>query len=103
MVKYRVGLLLGLIAALASAGAAADVVARVDRADIELNESFTLEVTTDANIDLQPDVSVLDQDFYVGQSSQLTNTTIVNGQIERSKTWTFVLMPKRAGELTIPP
>ena len=96
MVKYRVGLLLGLIAALASAGAAADVVARVDRADIELNESFTLEVTTDANIDLQPDVSVLDQDFYVGQSSQLTNTTIVNGQIERSKTWTFVLMPKRA-------
>jgi hypothetical protein len=103
VVKYRLGFLLGITVALASADAAADVVARVDRADIELNESFTLEITTDANIDLQPDVSVLDQDFYVGQGSQLTNTTIVNGQIERSKTWTFVLMPKRAGELTIPP
>ena len=102
MVKHRVGILLGM-AALVVTDAAADVVARVDRADIELNESFTLEITTDSNIDLQPDVSALDQDFYVGQGSQLTNTTIVNGQIERSKTWTFVLMPRRAGALTIPP
>jgi hypothetical protein len=74
-----------------------------DRTDIELNESFSLELVTDENIDLQPDTSALETDFYVGQSSQLSNTTIVNGQIERSKTWTFVLMPKRAGEITIPP
>jgi hypothetical protein len=71
----------------------AAVVTRVDRADIELNESFTLEVITDTNIDLQPDISVLEQDFYIGQGSQLSNTTIVNGQIRRSKTWTYVLMP----------
>ncbi len=81
----------------------AAVVTRVDRADIELNESFTLEVITDANIDLQPDISVLEQDFYIGQGSQLSNTTIVNGQIRRSKTWTYVLMPKSAGKITIPP
>jgi len=81
----------------------AAVVTRVDRADIELNESFTLEVITDANIDLQPDISVLEQDFYIGQPSQLSNTTIVNGQIRRSKTWTYVLMPKSAGRITIPP
>jgi len=81
----------------------AAVVTRVDRADIELNESFTLEVITDANIDLQPDISVLEQDFYIGQDSQLSNTTIVNGQIRRSKTWTYVLMPKSAGRITIPP
>jgi len=80
----------------------AAVVARVDRADIELNESFTLEVISDTNIDMQPDVSILDKDFYVGQGSQLSNTTIINGQIRRSKTWTFVLMPKSAGQLTIP-
>ena len=83
--------------------AGAAVVTRVDRADIELNESFTLEVITDENIDLQPDISVLETDFYIGQGSQLSNTTIVNGQIRRSKTWTYVLMPKRAGEITIPP
>ena len=103
MVKNRIGLLVGVIALIAASDASAAVVARVDRPDIDLNESFTLEITIDTNIDLQPDVAVLDQDFYVGQGSQLTNTTIVNGQIERSKTWTFVLMPKRAGELTIPP
>ena len=80
----------------------AAVVARVDRADIELNESFTLEVISDTNIEMQPDVSSLDKDFHVGQGSQLSNTTIINGQIRRSKTWTFVLMPKRAGQLTIP-
>ena len=80
----------------------ATVTASIDRADIELNESFTLEITTDKNIDLQPDISVLEKDFYVGQSNQLSNTTIANGQIRRSKTWTFVLMPKHAGEIIIP-
>lgn len=92
-----------LIAALIMCNEAfASVVTRVDRADIELNESFTLEVISDTNIEMQPDVSILDEDFYVGQGSQLSNTTIVNGQIRRSKTWTFVLMPRSAGQLTIP-
>lgn len=80
----------------------AAVTAKIDRADIELNESFTLELSTDSNTDMQPDVAVLQQDFYVGQGNQLSNTTIANGQIRRSKTWTFVLMPKQAGELVIP-
>jgi hypothetical protein len=83
--------------------AIAAVVTRVDRADIELNESFTLEVVTDANIDTQPDISVLEADFFIGQGSQLSNTTIVNGQIRRSKTWTYVLMPRSPGQITIPP
>ncbi|MDJ0812280.1 MAG: BatD family protein [Woeseiaceae bacterium] len=91
-----IALLLGVQAA----GAA--VVTRVDRADIELNESFTLEVISDEIIDVQPNISVLEQDFFVGQGSQLSNTTIVNGQIRRSKTWTYVLMPRRAGDITIP-
>ncbi len=91
--------ILGLMVCV-QAGAA--VVTRVDRADIELNESFTLEVITDENIDMQPDISVLEADFFIGQGSQLSNTTIVNGQIRRSKTWTYVLMPRRPGEITIP-
>ena len=91
-----------LVFLLAAAQAQAGVTARIDRADIELNESFTLELTADSNIDLMPDVSVLDKDFNVGQSNQLSNTTIMNGQIRRSKTWSYVLMPKRAGQLVIP-
>ena len=80
----------------------ATVTASIDRADIELNESFTLELITDTNIDLQPDISALEKDFYIGQSNQLSKPTIANGQIRRSKTWTFVLMPKHAGQIVIP-
>ncbi len=83
--------------------AAAAVVAAVDRSRIDLNESFTLKVTVDTAIDTEPDASALEQDFYVLQRSQLSNTTIVNGQITRSRTWSFVLMAKRSGALTIPP
>lgn len=94
--------LVAVAAGVLGAPASAAVVTRVDRVDIDLNESFTLEVISDTNIDLQPDIAPLEADFYIGQGSQLSNTTIVNGQIRRSKTWTYVLMPKRAGTITIP-
>jgi len=81
----------------------AAVVASVDRADVEINESFTLKVLVDTDVDVEPDASALETDFQVGQRSQLSNTTIVNGEISRSRTWTYVLMPKRAGDLVIPP
>lgn len=81
----------------------AAVVASVDRARIDLNESFTLKVTVDTAIDEEPDASALEEDFYVQQRSQLSNTTIVNGQITRSRTWSYVLMAKRSGDLVIPP
>jgi hypothetical protein len=99
VVKVRLLLLLSLIWSLS---VNATVTASIDRADIELNESFTLELMTDANIDLQPDISVLEKDFHIGQGNQLSNTMITNGQIRRSKTWSYVLMPKRAGQLMIP-
>ena len=83
--------------------AEASVIASVDRADIELNESFTLKITVDTAIDTEPDASALDADFFVGIRSQLSNTTIVNGQLSRSRTWAYVLMAKREGNLEIPP
>ncbi len=82
---------------------AAAVIASVDRDEVELNESFTLKVIVDSAIEVVPDVSALDQDFYIGSTSQLSNTTIVNGQISRSRTWTYMLMAKHDGQLTIPP
>ena len=81
----------------------AAVVASVDRADVEINESFTLKVLVDTDVDTEPDASALETDFQVGQRSQLSNRTIVNGEISRSRIWTYVLMPKRAGDLVIPP
>ena len=93
-----------LTLALTMSGVAeASIIASVDRSDIELNESFTLKITVDTAIDTEPDSSALEADFYVGTRSQLSNTTIVNGQISRSRTWTYVLMAKREGNLEIPP
>jgi hypothetical protein len=92
-----------LVANLYSTTAAAAVVATIDRDQIELNESFTLKVTVDTAIDREPDASALDDDFEILTRSELSNTTIVNGQISRSRTWTYILMAKQEGELEVPP
>ena len=98
-----VSLLLIITSCLLAGAANAAVIASVDRANVELNESFTFKVMVDTAIDIEPDASALDADFYIGNRSQLSNTTIVNGQISRSRTWTYVLMAKREGNLLIPP
>jgi oxygen tolerance protein BatD len=82
--------------------AMAEVVATVDRASVELNESFLLKLTVDTRIDAEPNVAGLDKDFYVGSRSYVSNTTIVNGDVQKVITWSYVLMAKREGELTIP-
>jgi len=103
VVRLKVKMLLGLCALLAVASnALADVTARVDRPSVDLNESFVLEIMVDSNIDMEPDLSVLDENFYRGQLSQLSNTSIINGQIRRSRTWTIALMAKATGRQEIP-
>ena len=82
--------------------ALAGVTANVDRSSVDLNESFMLEIVVDTNIDVEPDISVLDENFYRGQISQLSNTSIINGQIRRSRTWSITLMAKATGSQEIP-
>lgn len=94
--------LAALIVTAGASSAAAAVRASVDRPSVDLNESFMLEVTVDSNTDLEPDLTVLDENFYVGQVSQLSNTSIFNGEIRRSRTWTIALMPKSTGVQEIP-
>jgi hypothetical protein len=103
VVNRTIKIFIVLAALLFTANAWAAVTATVDRADVEINESFTLKVLVDADVDVEPDVSALETDFYVGERSTLSNTTIINNQISRSRTWSYVLMPKRAGDLVIPP
>ncbi len=94
-------MLVAFIATMSSASAA--VRAQVDRPSVDLNESFMLEIIVDTNADSEPDLTVLEDGFYVGQVSQLSNTSIYNGEIRRSRTWTIALMPKKTGEQEIPP
>jgi hypothetical protein len=93
---------LSIAAAWPASDAFASVVATIDRDDVELNESFTLDVTVDTAIDVEPDVSALEEDFFILSRSELRNTTIINGQIQRNRTWTYVLMAKEAGQFVIP-
>ena len=105
----------GLLALIVNAFA--DVTASVDRNSVDLNESFVFEITVNANIDVkpigrgeftatdsdaEPNLSVLDENFYRGQLSQLNNTSIINGQISRSRIWTVALMARVAGQQDIP-
>ena len=86
-----------------SVGALAAVTARVDRPTVDLNESFTLEIEVDQSTDLEPDLAVLEENFLVGQVSKLSNTSIFNGEIRRTLTWTVALMPKTTGAQQVPP
>ena len=88
---------------LVAAPAMAEVIASVDRAFVELNESFIYKLTVDSRIDAEPNVAELDKDFFVGSRSYITNTTILNGDVQKIITWSYVLMAKREGKLTIPP
>ncbi len=101
--RVRIRWLWALLLLLAWQAAMPAVIARVDRERVERNESFALELIVDSAADVSPDLSVLDDDFHVGQTSRLSNTRIVNGEITRSMSWTITLMPKRAGRITIPP
>lgn len=101
-VHWRSGCTAILFSMLLVANAFGEVTVRVDRPAVDLNESFMLEIIIDTNIDMEPDLSVLDENFYRGQVSQLSNTSIINGQIRRSRTWSVALMAKQTGTQEIP-
>jgi hypothetical protein len=69
---------------------------------VDLNESFLLEVKIDTSGDLEPDLSVLDEKFHLGKVSSLSNTSIFNGRIRRSRTWSISLMARSVGQQVIP-
>ena len=61
-------LLFGISTALAA------VRAEADRKTVDLNESFMLEVIVDSNTNLEPNLTTLETDFYVGQISRVRPT-----------------------------
>ncbi|TFH18075.1 MAG: protein BatD [Lentisphaerales bacterium] len=85
--------------------------AQVDRDQLFLGESFTLQIqVSGSDSPTIPDLSGL-ADFTAryagGQKSNSSQTTIINGQVSHSVSLGFVMVyqltPKRAGTLVIPP
>jgi len=91
---------LAALLALSFALPALAATATVDRDTIGLDETVTLTLSVDsASIFGEPDLSKLENDFHVLNTSR--RTQIVNG--DASTQWIIPLSPKHEGKLRIPP
>jgi hypothetical protein len=83
---------------------AGEFTASVSRTQVDLSESFTLNLTLkDISPKEAPGVSALKTDFLIHSQQHSTNTAIVNGKVSSSITWKISLTPKTEGVLQIPP
>ncbi|WP_395373209.1 BatD family protein [Marinicella sp. W31] len=94
---------IGLILLVSSLQLQAKVSARVDRTEVTMGESFTLEITIGETSTVAPDLSVLEPVFQVAHTNQRSFTQNVNGQISRETIWQVVLFPQSVGDHVIPP
>lgn len=78
------------------------LVASVDRSSVRENESFTYVVRADGAVRGEPDVSVLERDFDVLQRASNSRVQILGGQTSQITEWTFQLMPRSTGRITLP-
>jgi hypothetical protein len=77
--------------------------ASVDRAAVRDNESFTYTIRAEGSVRGEPEMGAVAQQFDVLGSSSEKRIGIINGRTSQVTTWTYQLMPKRAGEFTLPP
>lgn len=81
----------------------ASLVSKVDRSEIETDETLLLTVTYSGQaITGEPNFSVLKRDFEIVSNSQQQQYSWVNGETKSSTDWKVVLLPKKQGQLTIP-
>ena len=82
---------------------AANVRAWLDRNQMQLGETVTLNVQVEGDARVQePDFSALAGDFGMTGTQSSTSVNIVNGKTSSSVLWAVGLSPKHAGTFTIP-
>ncbi|MBP1473854.1 protein BatD [Frateuria sp. MAH-13] len=100
MRRWIAWFLLALLPVLAHA---AQVQASLDRSQVQLGETVTLNLRVEGGgLAQAPDLSALASDFDVLGRSSNTSVSIVNGQRNMQFTIGIALRPKHAGQLTIP-
>ena len=103
MYKFISSFLL-LVTLLLSNPLLADVSASVDRNKIGLQETLYYTFSVDSiSLTDSPDFSALLDYFEIVESSQQNNTQIINGSFSTTTTWKLALLPKKTGNLYIPP
>ncbi|QAU24229.1 protein BatD [Dyella sp. M7H15-1] len=99
--SYRWLLLLCLLLPLSAV--AASVQASLDRNDVHLGETVTLNLRIDGSMSANtPDLSVLDNDFEVLGTSTNSTLTVMNGRPSAELIIGIALRPKHMGDLQIP-
>ena len=96
-------ILLFLMLQQAVASFAAPVKVEVDRNTVSANESFQITFSTSEDPGENPDETPLEQEFQILDRNHSNNSTWINGVANTSIEWTFTVMAKHAGKLTIPP
>ncbi|MGB2768750.1 MAG: BatD family protein, partial [Candidatus Zixiibacteriota bacterium] len=78
--------------------------ASVDRTEVSVGEQITLTVSVSGDVKAipQPELPSLDE-FNVYSAGRSQNFTYVNGRLSASVTFNYVLVPRKAGKLTIGP
>jgi hypothetical protein len=85
-----------------SAAAQSQLQASVDRPVVRDNESFTYIVRADGAVRGEPEEAALAAQFDILQRSSSSRVQIIGGQTAQVTEWQYQLMPKAAGEFTIP-
>ncbi len=75
----------------------------VDRDTVAINQSFQITFTATEEVDSSPDFSALEKNFEIIDRNRSSNVSWVNGVSSSSTQWTFDVMAKQAGKITIPP
>jgi hypothetical protein len=91
-----------LLLLFASVAAQAQTRAWIDRDQVALGETLTLNVETDDARAGTPDWSPLDKDFVVSGNSSSRQVEIVNGKASTRMLFAVALQPRREGLLTVP-
>ncbi|MGZ8185491.1 MAG: BatD family protein [Methylobacter sp.] len=81
---------------------AAEIKVSVDRNPVKVDESFQITFTVTESPDDDPDFSPLEQDFDILSQSKSSNSSWINGKSSKTIQWTLTVMPKQAGDLSVP-
>lgn len=74
----------------------------IDRAEISIEEAFELTISSSSSTSGNIDISPLQQDFEILDQYKQSRLQIINGNMSQSTTWTYTLVAKQSGKITIP-
>lgn len=90
------------VVGLPATGVAAELIAKVDREKLSVDESLTLTVRYTGTARGEPDFSLLEKQFDVLSRYESTSFRSMNGRFSSATEWTLTLAPLDEGKLLVP-